>query len=36
LVDPVPVFVAVEAALAAGQWVALAADYALGASFERP
>jgi para-aminobenzoate synthetase/4-amino-4-deoxychorismate lyase len=35
LVDPVPVFVAVEAALAAGQWVALAADYALGASFER-
>jgi para-aminobenzoate synthetase/4-amino-4-deoxychorismate lyase len=33
--DPVPVFVAIEAALAAGQWVALAADYALGASFER-
>jgi hypothetical protein len=30
----VPLFVAVEAALAAGQWVALAADYALGASFE--
>jgi len=32
--DPVPVFTAIEAALAAGQWVALAADYALGASFE--
>jgi para-aminobenzoate synthetase/4-amino-4-deoxychorismate lyase len=34
LADPAPLFVAVEAALAAGQWVALAADYALGASFE--
>ncbi len=35
LADPAPLFMAVEAALAAGQWVALAADYALGASFER-
>ena len=32
--DPAVVFRAIEASLAAGQWVALAADYALGASFE--
>ena len=32
--DPAGVFSAVEAALAVGRWVALAADYALGARFE--
>ncbi|WP_313953896.1 aminodeoxychorismate synthase component I [Accumulibacter sp.] len=32
--DPTVVFRAIEAEIAAGQWVALAADYALGASFE--
>ena len=32
--DPAVVFSAIEASLAGGQWVALAADYALGASFE--
>lgn len=32
--DPVRVFDVVERALAAGNWVALAADYALGASLE--
>ncbi len=32
--DPVQVFDAIERALAAGNWVALAADYALGASLE--
>ncbi|MCP5247517.1 MAG: aminodeoxychorismate synthase component I [Candidatus Accumulibacter sp.] len=31
---PLAVFQAIEAAQAAGQWVALAADYELGASFE--
>jgi len=33
-VDIAAVFAAIEAAAAAGEWVALAADYALGASFE--
>ncbi len=32
--DPAAVFSAIEAAVAGGEWVALAADYALGASFE--
>lgn len=32
--DPAPVFHAIESAAAGGGWVALAADYALGASFE--
>jgi para-aminobenzoate synthetase/4-amino-4-deoxychorismate lyase len=32
--DPRAAFAAIEAALAAGQWAALAADYALGACFE--
>jgi para-aminobenzoate synthetase/4-amino-4-deoxychorismate lyase len=32
--DPKPLFTMLEAAAAAGEWVALAADYALGASFE--
>jgi para-aminobenzoate synthetase/4-amino-4-deoxychorismate lyase len=32
--DPTPLFRQLEAALAAGHWLALAADYALGASFE--
>ncbi|HRD89645.1 MAG TPA: aminodeoxychorismate synthase component I [Accumulibacter sp.] len=32
--DPAPVFAAIEAELAAGRWVAMAADYALAASFE--
>lgn len=33
--DPTPLFAALEAAAAGGDWVALAADYALGASFEQ-
>ncbi|MCM8599101.1 MAG: aminodeoxychorismate synthase component I [Candidatus Accumulibacter sp.] len=33
--DPAPVFAAIEAAAAGGDWIALAADYALGASFEQ-
>ncbi|WP_300453729.1 aminodeoxychorismate synthase component I [Accumulibacter sp.] len=32
--DPAPVFAALDGARADGYWVALAADYALGASFE--
>jgi len=32
--DPGAAFSTIEAALAAGQWLAVAADYALGASFE--
>lgn len=32
--DPAPVFAALDAARADGHWLALAADYALGASFE--
>ena len=32
--DPVPLFATIEAEAAAGRWVAVAADYALAASFE--
>lgn len=32
--DPTPLFVAIEGELAAGRWVAMAADYALATSFE--
>jgi len=32
--DPAPLFVALEGELAAGRWVAMAADYALATSLE--